>query len=102
MVLFGCYNFIENKHHASIDASKHGTKRSTSTASLTKIFWIGKGIAALNMILNHLSVNTKIISANDHESHHGIGLAYNGIAGIIPDTISTDTAGTNSVNFFIV
>jgi len=102
MVLFGCYNFIENEHHASIDASKHGTKRSTATARHSpKYFGLEKGIAALNMILNNLSVNTKIISANDHESHHGIGLAYNGIAGIIPDTISTDTAGTNSVNFLL-
>lgn len=102
MVLFGCYNFIENQHHASIDASKHGTKRSTSTARHSpKYFGLEKGIAALNMIFNNLSVNTKIISANEHESHHGIGLAYNGIAGIIPDTISTDTAGANSVNFLL-
>jgi hypothetical protein len=56
--------------HASVDGQKFGTRLHTFMARYaSKYFGIGKGIVAYTLSANHVPVNAKIISANQHESH---------------------------------
>lgn len=54
------------------------------------------------MVANHIPVNARIIGANEHESHYVFDILYNNTTGIQPDMHSTDTHGTNEVNFAIL
>jgi TnpA family transposase len=46
-------------------------------------------------------VNARIIGANEHESHYVFDILYNN-TDIQPDIHSTDTHGTNEMNFAIL
>lgn len=54
------------------------------------------------MVANHIPVNARIIGANEHESHYVFDLLYNNTTDIQPAVHSTDTHGTNEVNFAIL
>ena len=54
------------------------------------------------MVSNHIPVNAKIIGANEHESHYVFDILYNNTTDIQTDIHSTDTHGTNEVNFAIL
>ena len=97
---FKKYNFQLNVNHASIDGSKHGSKKQTAKCRYSqKYFGLAKGVSALNMVLNSVPVHTKIIGANEHESHFSFDMYFNNETDVIPDMISTDTAGSNQLNF---
>ena len=51
---------------------------------------------------NHVPINAEIIGANDHESHYVFDLLFNNTTDIQPTVHSTDTHGTNAVNFAIL
>ena len=51
---------------------------------------------------NHVPINAEIIGANDHESHYVFDILYNNTTDIQPEIHSTDTHGTNEVNFAIL
>ena len=46
--------------------------------------------------------HAKIIGTHEHESHYVFDLLYNNISDIKPERHSTDTHGTNQVNFFLL
>lgn len=54
------------------------------------------------MTANHVPVNATIFGANEHESHYVFDLLYNNTTDIQPSIHSTDTHGTNQVNFAIL
>ena len=54
------------------------------------------------MAANHIPINAKIISANEHESHYVFDVLYNNTTDIKPDIHYTDTHGANEVNFSIL
>lgn len=54
------------------------------------------------MVANHIPVNARIIGANEHESHYVFDILYNNTTDVQPDVHSTDTHGTNEVNFAIL
>ncbi len=54
------------------------------------------------MVANHIPVNARIIGANEHESHYVFDILFNNTTDIQPDVHSTDTHGTNEVNFAIL
>jgi TnpA family transposase len=54
------------------------------------------------MVANHIPVNAKIIGANEHESHYVFDLLFNNSSDLQPQVHSTDTHGTNQVNFAIL
>ena len=54
------------------------------------------------MVANNVPANAKIISADDHESHYVFDILFNNTTDIQPDVHSTDTHGTNEVNFGIL
>lgn len=47
-----------------------------------------------------MPVNAKVIGTHEHESHYVFDLLYNNTSDIRPDRHSTDTHGTNQVNFW--
>ncbi len=56
----------------------------------------------MTLVLNHVPANTKIISADEHESHHIFDLLYNNTSEVKPEILSTDTHGANKYNFAIL
>ena len=96
--IFKKYNFLPGINHASIDGSKHGSKRQTAKCRYSpKYFGLTKGVSALSMILHGAPINTKIIGANEHESHFSFDLYFNNKSEIPIDMISSDTAGSNQL-----
>ncbi len=61
-----------------------------------------KGIVSYTLVANHIPVNAEIIGANDHESPYVFDLQFNNTTDIQPEVHSTDTHGTNEVNFAIL
>jgi TnpA family transposase len=53
-------------------------------------------------VANHVPLNAEVIGANEHESHYVFDLLYNNTTDIQPEVHSTDTHGTNEVNFAIL
>ncbi len=67
-----------------------------------KYFGLKKGIVSYTLVVNHIPVNARIIGANEHESHFVFDILFNNTTDIQPDVHSTDTHGTNEVNFAIL
>jgi TnpA family transposase len=51
---------------------------------------------------NHVPISAWTIGAQEHESHYVFDVLYNNTTEIKPDRHSTDTHGTNQVNFWIL
>lgn len=54
------------------------------------------------MVANHIPVNAGIIGANEHESHYVFDVFFNNSTKIQPEIHSTDTHGSNQVNFALL
>jgi hypothetical protein len=54
------------------------------------------------LVANHIPVNATIIGANEHESHYVFDILSNNTSEIQPEVHSTDSHGTNKVNFLIL
>src|SRR5262249_8091816 len=67
-----------------------------------KYFGLKKGVVSYSLVANHVPVNAKIIGANDHESHYVFDILFNNTSDIQPEVHSTDTHGTNAVNFALL
>jgi TnpA family transposase len=67
-----------------------------------KYFGLKKGVVAYTMVANHVPVHAQIIGANEHESHYVFDLLFNNTTDIQPNIHSTDTHGTNEVNFALL
>ena len=67
-----------------------------------KYFGLKPGISVLTLIAGHLPLRSKIISANDHESHHLYDVLFNQSTEVIPEVVSTDQHGINAFNFAIL
>jgi len=100
--IFAHYD-IDEVMHSSSDGQKFETNISTINARYSpKYFGLKKGIVSYTLVANHIPINAKIIGANEHESHYVFDILYNNITDIKPDVHSTDTHGTNEVNFSIL
>ena len=94
---------IGNAIHSSSDGQKFETLIHTINARYSpKYFGLMKGIVAYTLVANHIPVSARIIGANEHESHYVFDLLYNNLTDIQPTVHSTDTHGTNEVNFGIL
>jgi TnpA family transposase len=60
-----------------------------------------KGVSSYTLVANHVPINAKIIGTHEHESHYVFDLLYNNTSEIKPEWHSTDSHGTNHVNFWI-
>jgi TnpA family transposase len=100
--IFRYYNIGETIHSSS-DGQKFETQRHTLLARhSSKYFGLKKGVVAYTLVANHVPANAEVIGANDHESHYVFDILENNTTDIQPDVHSTDTHGTNEVNFAIL
>jgi len=101
--IFAYYHVDDNQLFSSIDGQKFECRINTFKARYSsKYFSKGKGVSALTLVSNHVPVSTQVIGANEYEGHFAFDLLYNNSSDIQPNTLSTDTHGTNNVNFAIL
>ena len=94
---------IDDTVHSSSDGQKFETQIHTVNARHSpKYFGLKKGVVSYAMVANHVPVNATIIGAHEHESHHVFDIVFNNTTDIQPELHSTDTHGTNEVNFAIL
>lgn len=94
---------IDDTIHSSSDGQKFETQINTMNSRHSpKYFGLKKGIVSYTMVANHIPVNARIIGANEHESHYVFDILYNNTTDVQPEVHSTDTHGTNEVNFAIL
>jgi TnpA family transposase len=101
--IFKHYN-LGDFAHGSADAQKYRTKRETfNSRHSSKYYGTDKGVAPYSLIFNHVPINVKMIGAHEYEGNHLYDILFgNNNANITLDRISTDTAGTNNVNFVLL
>lgn len=89
--------------HSSSDGQKFETAIATFNARYSpKYFGLKKGVVAYTLVANHVPVNAELIGAHDHESQFVFDLLFNNATDIQPQVHSTDTHGTNQVNFALL
>lgn len=94
---------IGDSLHSSSDGQKFETRIDTINARYSpKYFGLKKGVVSYTLVANHIPVNARVIGANEHESHYVFDILFNNTTDIQPDVHSTDTHGTNQVNFAIL
>jgi TnpA family transposase len=94
---------IDDRRHSSSDGQRIETQIPTINArNSRKYFGLKKGVSAYTLVLNHVPINAKIIGTHEHESHYVYDLLHNNTTDIKPERHSTDTHGTNQVNFWIL
>ncbi|AKE62245.1 transposase (plasmid) [Citrobacter amalonaticus Y19] len=99
---FHLYN-IQDTLHSSSDGQRMETQINTLNARYSpKYFGLQKGVSAYTLVANHVPINAKIIGTHEHESHYVFDLLHNNTSDIKPERHSTDTHGTNQVNFWIL
>jgi TnpA family transposase len=97
------YYDLDGSLHSSSDSQKCETRLSTINARHSpKYFGLKKGVVAYTLVANHVPINAQIIGANEHESHYVFDILFNNTTDIQPDIHSTDTHGTNEVNFALL
>lgn len=97
---FALFN-VHDRLHSSSDGQKFETKVSTYKARHSpKYFGMKKGIVACTIVANHVPIAATVIGAHEHESHFVFDLIFNNSSEVQPERHSTDTHGTNQVNFF--
>ena len=94
---------IQDALHSSSDGQRMETQINTLNARYSpKYFGLQKGVSAYTLVANHVPINAKIIGTHEHESHYVFDLLHNNTSDIKPERHSTDTHGTNQVNFWIL
>ena len=89
--------------HSSSDGQKFETRINTiNSRHSPKYFGLKKGVVSYTLVANHIPINARIIGANEHESHFVFDILFNNTTEIQPDIHSTDTHGTNEVNFAVL
>ncbi len=94
---------IDDIIHSSSDGQKFETQIHTLRSRHSpKYFGLKKGITNYTGVANHVPFNVRIIGANESESHYVYDILANNTTDIQPNIHSTDTHGTNEVNFVIL
>lgn len=94
---------IDGLTHSSSDGQRIETQLHTINARhANKYFGLKKGVSAYTLISNHVPCNARIIGTHEHESHFVFDILHNNTTDIQPERHSTDTHGTNQVNFFLL
>lgn len=97
------HNILEEFIHASADGTKIETILDTFNSRCSpKYFGVNKGVSALTLVVNHIAANVKLLGAHEYEGNFIFDLLFNNTSDIDPDILSTDTHGTNAVNFIIL
>ena len=101
--IFEKYTLADYGIHASIDGQKLETKFNSIMARFsTKYFGFGQGISAYTLFANCLPLCTKIIGANEHESHYLFDMLNSNTSDIDVAAVSGDMHSINRVNFALL
>ncbi|RLV57975.1 Tn3 family transposase [Parashewanella curva] len=101
--IFKEYNLSDYGVHASIDGQKLATRYHTIKARYSKkYFGLNQGIVSIVLNANHLPINLKAISANEHESHYLVDLVESNTSEINVAAVSGDMHSINRVNFALM
>jgi TnpA family transposase len=101
--IFKYYDIEKDVIYSSSDGQRFETQFDTIASRYSpKYFGLGKGIVVCSLTANHVPINTKVISANEHESHYVFDILFNNTSDIVPNIHSTDTHGTNRINFALL
>ncbi|WP_133137982.1 Tn3 family transposase [Legionella rowbothamii] len=101
--IFEKYTLADYGIHASIDGQKLETKFNSIMARFsTKYFGFGQGVSAYTLSANWLPLCTKIIGANEHESHYLFDMLNSNTSDIEVAAVSGDMHSINRVNFIIL
>jgi TnpA family transposase len=102
LTMFDQYD-IDGLKHSSSDGQRVETQIHTINARHgSKYFGLKKGVSAYTLVANHVPCNARIIGTHEHESHFVFDILHNNTTDIQPERHSTDTHGTNQVNFFLL
>lgn len=102
LTIFRHYD-IDDVIHSSSDGQKYETQIHTINARHSpKYFGLKKGVVSYTLVANHIPVNARVIGADEHESHYVFDILFNNTTEVQPERHSTDTHGTNQVNFAIL
>jgi TnpA family transposase len=102
LAMFNQYD-IGGLKHSSSDGQRIETQIHTINARHgSKYFGLNKGVSAYTMLVNHVPANAKIIGTHEHESHFVYDILHNNTSAIQLERHSTDTHGTNQVNFWLL
>lgn len=94
---------IQQRLHSSSDGQRFETQVDTYKARHSpKYFGLKKGISVVTAVANHIPIAGTVIGAHEHESHYVFDLLFNNTSQVRPEQHSTDTHGTNHVNFFLL
>jgi TnpA family transposase len=94
---------IGGMKHSSSDGQRIETQIPTINARHgSKYFGLKKGVSAYTMVINNVPCNARIIGTHEHESHFVFDILHNNTAEIQPQRHSTDTHGSNQVNFLLL
>ena len=100
--IFRHYDIGETVHSSS-DGQKFEARLHTINARhSSKYFGLKKGVVAYTLVANHVPVNARVIGANEHESHYVFDLLFNNTTEVQPTIHSTDTHGSNPINFALL
>jgi TnpA family transposase len=89
--------------HSSSDGQKfEAGVRTFNARHSPKYFGLKKGIVSYTAVANNVPINACNIGADDHESHFVFDILFNNDTDIQPEIHSTDTHGTNEVNFALL
>ena len=101
--MFDAYDVAPDTLHSSSDGQKFPTRFDTINSRYSKkYFGTIKGIVLNTLVINGLPANLGLLGSNNHESHYIFDLLYNNLTKLDPKIHSTDTHGTNRVNFAIL
>jgi TnpA family transposase len=94
---------LGGQRHSSSDGQKFETAIPTFNArSSWKYFGLNQGVVADTLLVGNVPVNAQIIGAHEHESYYVLDLLLNNTTTLQPAIHSTDTHGTNQVNFALL
>jgi TnpA family transposase len=101
LTMFDQYD-IDGLKHSSSDGQRVETQIHTISARHgSKYFGLKKGVSAYTLVANHVPCNARIIGTHEHESHFVFDILHNNTTDIHPERHSTDTHGTNQLNFIL-
>lgn len=102
--MFKHYNVQQETLHSSSDGQKFATSFETiNSRHSSKYFGIEPGVSVNTLMIDGiLPANAKVIGANEYEGHYLLDLLYNNLTDLKPKRHSTDTHGTNKVNFALL
>ena len=98
--LFKKYNLSDYGVHASVDGQKFLTRFNiVKSRYSSKYFGLGKGVSAYTLFANFLPLCSKVIGANEHESHYLLDILHSNTSNVKIDAVSGDMHSINRVNF---